>query len=206
MRGYHKRSVGVIGVDEALLIARSKQGDTEAFNRLVAHYQGQVFNLAYRMLGDRAAAEDATQETFLSAFRKLASFEAGNFRAWLLRIAVNACRDYLRSGHHRKTLSLEGLAEEDPSVSFPSDAEAPEDYALRRELREAIAQGLKTLPPDQRLAILLVDVQGLSYEEAAQVMGVPLGTVKSRLSRARLAMRTYLLTQKELLPPSLRFQ
>ncbi|GBD10565.1 ECF RNA polymerase sigma factor SigE [bacterium HR23] len=197
--------LGEAGVDEALLIARSQQGDTDAFNRLVAQYHRQVFNLAYRMLGDRAAAEDATQETFLSAFQKLGSFRAGNFRAWLLRIAVNACRDYLRSGHHRKTLSLEGLAEEDPTTPFPSNDEAPEDYALRRELRDAIAQGLKTLPPDQRLAILLVDVQGLSYEEAAQVMGVPMGTVKSRLSRARLAMRSYLLAHKELLPASLRF-
>lgn len=192
-------------MDEALLIAQSKQGDTEAFNRLVVRYQGQVFNLAYRMLGNRAAAEDATQETFLSAFQKLESFHAGNFRAWLLRIAVNACRDYLRSGHHRKTLSLEGLAEEDPTTAFPSNNESPEDYALRRELQEAIAQGLKTLPPDQRLAILLVDVQGLSYEEAAQVMSVPVGTVKSRLSRARLAMRSFLLGKKELLPASLRF-
>ncbi|MFN3975233.1 MAG: RNA polymerase sigma factor [Dehalococcoidia bacterium] len=193
-------------MDEALLIANSAKGDAEAFNRLVAHYQGQVFNLAYRMLGDRAAAEDVTQETFLSAFRNIASFQAGNFRAWLLRIAVNACRDYLRSGHHRKTLSLEGLAEEDPSLAFTSNDEAPEEYALRRELREAIAQGLKALPHDQRLAILLVDVQGLSYEEAAQAMSVPIGTVKSRLSRARLAMRTFLLSKKELLPASLRFQ
>lgn len=193
-------------MDEALLIANSAKGDAEAFNRLVTHYQGQVFNLAYRMLGDRAAAEDVTQETFLSAFRNIASFQAGNFRAWLLRIAVNACRDYLRSGHHRKTFSLEGLAEEDPSLAFTSNDEPPEDYALRRELREAIAQGLKTLPPDQRLAILLVDVQGLSYEEAAQAMAVPIGTVKSRLSRARLAMRTFLLSKKELLPASLRFQ
>ncbi|MCS7207194.1 MAG: sigma-70 family RNA polymerase sigma factor [Dehalococcoidia bacterium] len=191
-------------MDDALLIAQSKQGDSEAFNRLVVRYQGQVFTLAYRMLGDRAAAEDATQETFLSAYQNIHSFHEGNFRAWLLRIAVNACRDHLRSGYRRKTLSLEGMAEEDPTTPFPSNDEAPEDYALRRELREAIAQGLKALPPDQRLAILLVDVQGLSYEEAAQVMGVPIGTVKSRLSRARLAMRTFLLSKKELLPTSLR--
>jgi|FaiFalDrversion3_1042247.scaffolds.fasta_scaffold03291_2 RNA polymerase sigma-70 factor (ECF subfamily) len=191
-------------MDEALLIAESKRGNGEAFTRLVTRYQGQVFNLALRMLGDRAAAEDITQETFLAAYRNISSFTAGNFRAWLLRIAANACRDYLRSGHHRKTLSLEGMAEEGSPPPFLSTAEAPEEFATRRALRETILQGLLSLPPEQRLAILLVDIHGLSYEEAAQAMGVPLGTVKSRLSRARMGMRSFLLARKELLPFPLR--
>jgi RNA polymerase sigma-70 factor (ECF subfamily) len=190
-------------MDEEALIRSSKLGDLAAFNRLVEHYQGQVYNLALRMLRDAAAAEDIAQETFFSAHRNLNSFKAGNFRAWIMRIAANGCRDYLRSARVRRSISLDAI-DEGLGMSLESDLESPEAFALRHELSGVIQTGLTRLPTDQRLALILIDVQGFSYEEAAQAMRVPIGTVKSRLSRARLGLREYLLTQRELLPSTLR--
>lgn len=192
-------------MDEQELILQSTQGNLDSFNRLVELYQVQVYNLALRMLGDAAAAEDVAQETFLSAFRSLKGFKAGNFRAWLMRIAANGCRDYLRSARVRRNVSLEAM-DENPSTALQTDRESPEAYALRRELSELIQAGLTRLPGDQRLVLILVDIQGLSYEETAHAIGVPIGTVKSRLSRARLSLRDYLLTQRELLPGNLRLR
>ena len=190
-------------MDEEELLRQSKEGRLEAFNCLVEIHQLPVYNLALRMLSDRGAAEDITQDTFISAFRNLSSFHAGNFRAWLMRIAANACRDYLRSARVRRNISLDNLEGEQDFV-LPADTESPEDSAVRRELSQGIQQGLHMLAPDQRLALILVDIQGLSYDETAQIIRAPIGTVKSRLSRARLAMRGYLLAQRELLPGDLR--
>lgn len=186
-------------MDEEELLLQSKEGHLGAFNALVELHQQPVYNLALRMLNDRGAAEDATQDTFVSAFRSLNSFRAGNFRAWLMRIAANACRDYLRSARVRRNVSLDNL-EAEQDFSPPANLESLEASAMRRELSEGIQQGLDLLASDQRLAIILVDIQGLSYDEAAQIVRAPIGTVKSRLSRARLAMRDYLLGNLELLP------
>lgn len=190
-------------MDEQMLLQASKQGDAGAFNRLVEHYQTSIYNVALRMVGDSAAAEDITQETFYSAFNKLHTFSAGNFRAWLFRIATNACRDHLRSAQVRRNTSLDAMVES-PSFSIPSEQETPEEYTVRRELSSFIQQSLLTLPPDQRMVLVLVDIQAFSYEEAARVLKTPVGTVKSRLSRAREAMRAALSTQRELLPAQIR--
>lgn len=184
-------------MEEGDLILRSKEGDLDAFNRLVEKYQRQVYNLALRMLSEVPAAEDATQEAFLSAFRGIGKFRGGSFRAWLLRIAANACRDQLRAWRRRPATSLDAL-ELEPEAD--RDAQSPEDYALRRELGEKIASALAALPTDQRLAVILYDIEGLSYEEIAQVMNSSLGTVRSRLSRARARLRLYLGQRMELLP------
>ncbi len=186
-------------MDELALVTRSQQGDLDAFNNLVLAFQGQAYNLAVRMLGDSASAEDATQDAFISAYRNIGGFRGGNFRAWLLRIVSNACLDHLRAGKRRRTEPLDPLV-----LDPPSHEELPEDYAVRQELGEEIRKGLDTLPPDQRLAIILVDMQGLDYEEAAQVMQSNLGTVKSRLSRGRARLRDHLRTRPELLPASIR--
>ncbi|MBI4336925.1 MAG: sigma-70 family RNA polymerase sigma factor [Chloroflexi bacterium] len=199
---------GRTGMDEQDLITQSKDGGLDAFNQLVLQYQGLVYNLSFRMLGDQATAQDLTQEVFISAFRHLDSFHGGNFRAWLLRIAANACRDYLRSAHVRHNVSLEAMTNDpasDPVSMLPSKSASPEEYVLRRELAAVLQKGLRTLPKEQRLALVLVDVQGFSYEDAAVALGVPVGTVKSRLSRARSAMRCYLEERRELLPDDLRF-
>ncbi len=185
-------------MEEHELIKRSKQGDLNSFNQLVESYQGLVYNVALRMLGDAQAAEDAAQDTFLSAWKSLGRFKGGNFKAWLLQIAANACRDQLRHLKRHPTMPLESL-----SFEPLSSAESPEDYALRQELSQQIQRGLDTLPPEQRLAVLLFDIQGFSYEEVAKVMGCSLGTVKSRLSRGRAQLRDYLV-KRELFPGEYR--
>ncbi|MBI4202597.1 MAG: sigma-70 family RNA polymerase sigma factor [Chloroflexi bacterium] len=192
--------------NEATFIQRSQKGDLDAFNQLVLHYQGQVYNLALRMLGNQASAADAAQEAFISAYQAIASFHGGNFRSWLLRITANACKDMMRSARARPSLSLESLVEPNPGNIPQSSAESPEDFALRSELGAEIQRGLDSLPAEQRLAVVLIDVQGYSYEEAAQVMGASLGTVKSRLSRARERLRDYLRQHGELLPAQFRLE
>lgn len=186
---------------ERALLQASRQGDLESFNRLVEHYQVQVYNLALRMLRHPAMAEDVTQETFLSAFRGLGSYKGGNFRAWLFRIAVNACKDALRREARRPATSLDRSWEEgEASVDVTDPGMGPEEYALRHEQQRVLADLLRELPPDQRAVVVLSDVQGLSYEEVAHVTGEALGTVKSRLSRGRARLRDLLRSQGELFP------
>lgn len=189
------------------MIAEAKRGDARSFNQLVSHYQDMVYNLAYRILGDADAAADASQDTFLSAYKAVARFKGGSFKAWLLRIATNACYDQLRLKQRHPTASLQAVyTETDPSPHFVNGRESPEEYAERRELGQAIQQGLRTLTPDQRVTLVLSDIQGLSYKEIAQVTGISVGTVKSRLSRARASLRGYLLDQEELLPARYRLK
>jgi len=190
-------------MDERALIAAARQGDTHAFNQLVLSYQSMVYNLAYRILGDPEAAADASQETFLSAFRAIRRFRGGSFKVWLLRIATNACYDQLRLKQRRPTSPLNALSER--SASLIESAEGPEEHALRRELSEVIQRGIQTLPPDQRVTLVLSDVQGMSYKEIAAITKTSLGTVKSRLSRARAKLRDFL-EQEELLPNRYRLE
>lgn len=190
-----------MATDELSLIAAAKRGDVAAFNRLVQMFQGVVYNVAYRVLHDQDAAADATQEAFLSAFHALPDFRGGSFKAWLLRIVTNGCYDQLRAARRRPTTSLDDMeVDQDHSSWLLDDSESPEDYALRQDLGRTIQSGLDELPPDQRITVILSDIQGLSYEEIAASTGVELGTVKSRLSRARARMREYLLRNKELFP------
>ncbi len=194
-------------MDEKALIAATQRGEVPAFNQLVLTHQSMVYNLAYRILGDAEAAADASQDTFLSAFRAIKKFRGGSFKAWLLRIATNASYDQLRYKQRRPTSPLEALlVETDHPSSFTDPTEGPEHYALRQELGRAIQAGLHTLPPDQRIALVLSDVQGLSYQEIAGVTRASLGTVRSRLSRGRAKLRDYLLDQGELLPARYRLK
>jgi RNA polymerase sigma-70 factor (ECF subfamily) len=190
-------------MDENALIQSARQGDLNAFNTLVLTYQHQVYNLAYRIVGEEAAASDATQEAFISAYKNLKSFRGGSFKSWLLRIVTNATYDELRRRKRRPATSLNTLMDgDDGEVEFdiPSGEEGPESVAQRRELAALIQQGITTLPDDQRVALVLSDVQGLSYEEIAEATNSNLGTVKSRLSRARAKLREYLQAHGELLP------
>ncbi|MCR4406496.1 MAG: sigma-70 family RNA polymerase sigma factor [Anaerolineae bacterium] len=193
-------------MDEKALIAAAQQGDLEAFNRLVLAYQNMTYNLAYRILGDGDAAADATQDAFLSAYRAIGRFRGGSFKAWLLRIVTNACYDQLRVKQRRPTTSLEALLVTDPESgpSFVEAGEKPEEYALRRELNQVIQAGIGTLPADQRITLVLADIQGFNYQEIAEITDVSLGTVKSRLSRARARLRDFLVAQGELLPAQYR--
>jgi RNA polymerase sigma-70 factor (ECF subfamily) len=195
-------------MDEKALIDAARRGDVGSFNRLVLSYQSMVYNLAYRILGDGDAAADATQDAFISAFKGIGKFRGGSFKSWLMRIVTNACYDQLRHKQRRPTTSLNDLLELDsaPIRSLSDPAESPEEYALRQELSNAIQIGIGTLPSDQRVALVLYDVQGLSYQEIAEVTGVSLGTVKSRLSRARGKLRDFLLQERELLPSRYRLK
>ena len=180
-------------MDEVELIQYAQKGDLDAFNRLVLAYQDMVYNQAYRVIGEPDAAEDATQEAFISAYRKIHTYRGGSFKAWLLRIATNACYDELRRRKRRPTTPLEPVDEFDEEIESPrwlaDTGEAPEDTALRAELSEAIQNCLNDLSHDFRTVVILVDIQGMDYSEAADIMGTPLGTIKSRLARARRGMR-----------------
>jgi len=194
-------------VDEKSLIAAARRGDTHSFNQLVSLYQDMVYNVAYRILGDADAAADASQEAFLSAYQAVGRFKGGSFKAWLLRIATNACYDQLRVLQRRPTSSLEAIyTDTDPSSHFVNGHETPEEHALRGELGQAIQLGIEALPPDQRVTLVLSDVQGLSYNEIAQVTNTSVGTVKSRLNRARTRLRDLLLEEGELLPARYRLR
>jgi RNA polymerase sigma-70 factor (ECF subfamily) len=195
-------------MDETGLIQDARQGDLDAFNRLVLAYQDIVFAQAYRLMGEMEAAEDATQDTFISAFRSLKSYRGGSFRAWLLRIVTNACYDELRRRKRRPTTPLEPVDAEEEEIESPrwlaDPGESPEDRAERAELDQAIQNCLQGLPPDFRTVVVLVDVQGFDYIEAAEVIHTPVGTVKSRLSRARIRMRDCLQGWWELIPAQFR--
>ena len=188
---------------DADLVSRSKGGDLGAFNMIVERYQARVFNLTARILGNRTSAEDVTQETFISAYKAIGAFRGGSLRAWLLRIASNASRDFLRTSRRRPAESLDQFLL-NPSFQVRSGDESPERYTLRRELGAEIQRAILSVPEDQRTAVVLVDVQGLSYDEAAEATGVSLGTIKSRLSRGRARVRDHLLQHGELLPEQFR--
>ncbi|HOV48183.1 MAG: sigma-70 family RNA polymerase sigma factor [Anaerolineae bacterium] len=188
--------------DETALVYTAQRGNLDAFNELLLHYQTQAYNLAYHLLQDPAAADDATQEAFISAYRSLAQFRGGSFRAWLLRIVTNACYDALRHAKRRPSVSWEafGDLEEEANPHLRDHAELPEEAVERDELRQLLEDALARLPEDQRTVLVLVDRLGLSYEEVAETLQIQLGTVKSRLARARGRMRDLLLEQRELLP------
>lgn len=192
---------------EADLVADAQRGDVRAFNLLVERYQTRLYGLSYRLLNDADAAADATQDTFITAFRKLKSFRGGSFQAWLLRIGTNLCYDRLRAQKRHPQSSLEAFdpdADDQPR-QFADPTEAPEDRAARTELAHEIQRSLAALPAEQRLVVVMSDVQGYSYDEIADATGWPLGSVKSRLSRGRSALRE-ILRQGELLPDHYRLQ
>lgn len=194
-------------MDEQSFIRAAQKGDAAAFNQIVRAYQAQVLRTAYRVLGDQAAAEDAAQDAFVSAFKHIRAYRGGSFKAWLLRIVTNACYDQLRVKQRRPTASLDALLLDSDNPAPGADRAAPEspqDFAERQELGAAIQNGLTTLPADQRVTLILVDIEGLSYDEAAETMQTNVGTVKSRLNRARAALRDFLVKQEELLPARYR--
>jgi len=191
-------------MDEIALVEQAREGDLNAFNHLVLEYQDMAFNLAARLLSDEDAAADVTQTAFLSAYRSMDSFRGGSFRAWVMRMVTNACYDELRRRKRRPTVSLEPVNEEDEEIESPTwladEGPSPEEEAERSELDNALPNCLHGLPDDFRAVVLMVDVEGLDYQEVSLATGKPLGTVKSRLARARLKMRDCLRQYRELLP------
>jgi RNA polymerase sigma factor (sigma-70 family) len=199
-----------MAMDEQLLIQTAQRGDLDSFNTLVLAYQENLFNTALRIMGDEDLAADATQDAFLSAFRNLRSYRGGSFRAWLLRTVTNACYDELRRQKRRPTTPLEPMNSEDEEIESPhwlADPEhSPEQKAEEAELEHAIQHCLDGLPVDYRSVVVLADIQGLDYSEVAASLKTPLGTIKSRLARARLRLRECLHDFWELLPAAFRLE
>jgi RNA polymerase sigma-70 factor (ECF subfamily) len=193
-------------MDELGLIHSAQKGDVNAFNRLVLEYQTLAYNVAYRIMAEADAAADATQEAFISAYKHIDSYRGGSFRGWLMRIVTNACYDELRRRKRRPAVSLEELTtnlegeENDSDAVLASTEELPEERTQRKELATALQNCLNNLPDDMRTVTVLCDVQGMDYAEIAEATGVALGTVKSRLSRARARLRDCLQDVRELLP------
>jgi len=183
---------------ERELIDRARRGDLEAFNALVDLHQRAVYNLCLRMIGNTAAAEDSAQDAFIAAWRAIARFKGGSFRGWLMRIAANASTDEIRRRARRPALSLDAPTPgAEDRIDVPDAREGPETTALRREHQALLQAALLALPADQRLAVILCDIQGYAYEEIAAAMRVSIGTVKSRISRGRDKLRHELRRQEQ---------
>jgi RNA polymerase sigma-70 factor (ECF subfamily) len=194
--------------DETELIAAAQRGNLDAFNELILHYQTRVYNLAYHIMKDPASADDATQEAFISAYQALDQFRGGSFRSWLLRIVSNACYDELRRRKRRPSISWDdfGDLDEEANPHLADGGERPEQSLQRDELGDYLVHTIEQLPEEQAKVLVLVDRLGLSYQEAAETMDVELGTIKSRLYRARRKMRDLLQERAELLPPRYRLK
>ena len=191
---------------DEILIEQSQQGELDAFNQLVLRYQDLVYSVSYRIMGESQSAADVTQDTFIKAYQSLDTFRGGNFKAWVTRIATNRCYDVLRRVKRRPQTYLEDMTPEDSDdeAPIPSDSDTPEEVALQADLQRALQHCISNLKDDQRIILVMSDVQEMSYQDIADNINVRIGTVKSRLSRARLAVRNCLQGFSELLPDEYR--
>ena len=181
---------------EAELVRSARKGDQDAFAQLVEANQGRIYTLAYRMTGDAETAADLTQETFLSAWQALPRFrEKSAFSTWLYRMAVNACIDFLRREKRRGVLSLP-----DDALQLPDRGLSPQETLEQKERCRAVHQALASLSPHHRKVLVLRDLEGLSYREIAQCLHLEEGTVKSRIARARLALKEALIATGNFFP------
>lgn len=197
-------------MNEQALITDAQSGNLDAFNTLVLHYQDSVFNTALRILGDEDQAADASQEAFISAFKSIASFRGGSFKAWLMRTVTNACYDELRRQKRRPTTPLEPDTDDGEEMDSPrwlADPNmTPAQQAEADEVEHAIQHCLDNLPLEFKTVVVMADIQGMDYTEVAAAIRAPLGTIKSRLARARLRLRECLQGFAELLPASYRLE
>ena len=180
---------------EAQIVRRVLQGDVNAFERLVTEYEKAVYAIAQRMTGNAEDAADMTQETFIKAYNSLQSFRGDSkFSVWLYRIASNVCLDFLRSRSRKPSVSLsvEDDEGEEGQLDIADESQSPELLMERGLTRDAVRRGLDTLPPDYRQILLLREIQGLSYDEIAAVLEIEVGTVKSRIFRARKRLCAFL--------------
>jgi RNA polymerase sigma factor (sigma-70 family) len=204
------KSLQSVTIPEKDLIQAAQSGDLESFNLLILRYQNLLFGIALRLLNDEDAASDAVQEALISAFRRFDTFRGDSLRSWLARVVVNACYDEMRKKRRQHSVPLEQFnsdGEEIETSYWLIDPESdPELQFETFELESAIQSSLNKLAPIYRLMLVLVDIEGLSYEEAAMAAHVPVGTVKSRLARARSQMQKSLQVAGELLPAPYRME
>ncbi len=189
--------------NEQLLLRKAKAGDVEAFEQLVEAYEKKVYNLALRMTGNHDDAADLAQEAFIRVFKSISGFkEQSSFSTWIYMITTNVCLDEIRKRKNKKVISLdEEIHMDDGEMKrqVVSEDPLPDELAEREELRSIINIAINSLPEDQRIVITLRDLQGLTYEEIARILDCPGGTVKSRINRARQALRNVLSARTELL-------
>ncbi len=189
---------------DTMLIETAQRGDADAFNLLVLKYQDLLYRISLRIVQDECTAEDATQNAFLQAFQKIRSFRGGSFKGWLARVAINASYDELRRLKRHNTFSLEPFNAEGEEIESPawmSDlSSTPQELTESRELERVLQECIHALIPEYRLIVTLVDIEGMSYAEAARAARVPVGTVKSRLARARMQLRAALRKFESLIP------
>ncbi len=176
--------------DEALLIERAQNGDVSAFEELVSLYAKKIYNYCYRMTDSREDAEDLAQEVFIKVYRNLKSFKGDSrFSTWIYRIAYNTCVDRYRKGRKLDTVSLNpGKNEDSVEIELVSSDPLPEEEVIKRERYRKLQACIAGLKPEYKTVIILRDIQNYSYEEIAEILQVPLGTVKSHISRARAAL------------------
>ena len=197
-------------MDEQALISDAQSGNLDAFNTLILHYQDGVFSTALRIMGDGDLAADASQEAFISAFKNIAGYRGGSFKGWLMRIVTNACYDELRRKKRRPTTPLEPETDDGEEMDSPrwlADPNmTPAQKAEADELEHAIQHCIDHLPLEFKTVVVMADLQGLDYAEVATAVRAPLGTIKSRLARARLRLRECLQGFAELLPANYRLE
>ena len=192
-----------MAVNEAEIIRQCQAGDSNSFDLLVQEHYTRVYNTAVRMLGDMDRAADATQAAFVRAFSSLRSFRGeASFATWLYRIVVNVCLDELRDAA-KQPAGLTFVADDDEPQerSLPDEQADPARQAARHERQAVVHEALQQLAPEQRMVLVLYDLNGFSYQEAAQVLEIPVGTMKSRLNRARNALKEVLRPHLELFEP-----
>ncbi len=182
--------------EESRIVQKVLRGDVNAFEKLVLEYEKNIYNIALRMTGNSEDASDMTQEAFIKAYNSLQSFRGDSkFSVWIYRIATNVCLDFLRSKSRRPTVSLsvEDNEGEDVQLDVADESQSPELLLDRQMTRESVRRGLETLSPEYRQILLLREIQGLSYDEISQTLGLEVGTVKSRIFRARKKLCAFLL-------------
>ncbi|OUQ76163.1 sigma-70 family RNA polymerase sigma factor [Flavonifractor sp. An100] len=186
---------------ERELVARAKAGDQDAFEQLVLDNQNRIYSLAVRLTGSREEGADLAQEAFFKAWQGLDSFQGeSSFSTWVYRLATNVCIDFLRRQNRRREVEqVVSLDDEERTWAEPADLrQDPQRHLERAELSRAVERGLEALPEHQRKILIMRELSGLSYQEIGQALELDLGTVKSRLARARLALRKILLTEGNL--------
>jgi RNA polymerase sigma-70 factor (ECF subfamily) len=182
-----------------LLVQLSKAGDRDAFNELIKRYESKIYSIAYRFSGNHSDAGDLAQEAFIKAFRGLNSFRGdASFATWIYKILSNVCRDEIRKQQRHKLVSLDDLTIHSGNSSYLISTElSPQDYLEKIEIQNLVQEQLNSLPSDQRLILVMRELQGMTYEEIAKEMDCNLGTVKSRLSRARQSLKNNIISCQE---------
>jgi RNA polymerase sigma-70 factor (ECF subfamily) len=186
------------------LSSRATKGNIEAFETLIEFHQKQVYNIAFRYFKNAHDAQEISQEAFLKAFKSIQTFhQESSFTTWLYRITINTCLDELRKRKNKQTLSLnyETKSESDSyQIELPSKSDTPDQVFEKKDLRKTIYDAIDSLKEDQRNVIILKDIQGFQYEEISKILNIPIGTVRSRINRARQNLQQILRIKSELFP------